>query len=90
MAGLVWPKGVKILPMDIAFFLRSSVHLIIGETISKYKRLALDPAMNEIWATVFGKDFGNRARGDNKSNTLGTDPILVMDPEDVQHIPKIK
>jgi hypothetical protein len=37
-----------------------------------------DPVMAEIWQTVFGKDFGGMAQGDEKTGQKGTNSIFVM------------
>ena len=45
------------------------VHLVIGETISSYKRLMKDPTTAKTWQTMsFGKDFGGMAALPFKSN----------------------
>ena len=36
------------------------------------------PEMNEIWTTAFGKEFGNLAQGDLKTNEKGTNTLFVM------------
>jgi hypothetical protein len=39
------------------------IHPTTGETITSYKKLMNNPAMMEIWQTLFGKDFGGMAQG---------------------------
>ena len=59
-------------------FASPMVHPMTGETISNYKRLMHDPATAEVWQTVFGKDFGGMAQGDDKTGQKGTYSIFVM------------
>ncbi len=49
-----------------------------------------DPATAEVWQTVFGKDFGGMAQGDNKRGKKGTNSIFVMTHAEVKLIPKPK
>ncbi len=63
------------------------VHPTTGETISSYKQLMNDPATAEVWQTVFGKDFGGMAQGDNKTGQKGTNSIFVMTHAEVKLIP---
>ncbi len=43
------------------------LHPMTGETISSYEKLMNNPTTAEIWQTVFGKDFGEMAQGNNKT-----------------------
>ena len=63
-------------------------HPITGETITNYKKLIADPLTATTWAQAFGKEFGNLAQGDAKTNTPGTDSIHVLPLNQLQHIPK--
>ena len=65
---------------DIEHFCAPVVHLITGETISNYKKLAKDPVMNETWATALGKEFGNITQGDNNTDEESTNCVFVMTP----------
>ena len=56
--------------------------------IDKYQKLAKDPLLKERWTAAFGKEFGNLAQGDDKTETKGTNTLFVMDPHDVKNIPK--
>jgi hypothetical protein len=47
-----------------------------------------DPATSEVWMTAFGKNFGGMCQGNDKTKTMGTDAIFVMDPKDVPNIPQ--
>ena len=38
----------------------------MGKIISKYKELANNPEMSEVWRTALGNEFGGLAQGDNK------------------------
>jgi hypothetical protein len=64
------------------------VHPVTGKQITSYRKLMHDPATSEIWMTAFGKDFGGMCQGDDKTKTMGKDAIFVIDPIDVQNIPK--
>jgi hypothetical protein len=64
------------------------VHPTTSETISSYKKLMHDPATSEIWQTVFGKDLGGMAQGNNKTGQKGTNLIFVMTHAEFSHIPK--
>ena len=46
------------------------------------------PEMNEIWTTAFGKEFGNLAQGDLKTNEKGTNTLFVMSHDEINNIPK--
>ncbi len=37
-----------------------------------------DPATAEVWQTVFEKDFGGMAQGDDKTGQKETNSIFVM------------
>lgn len=65
------------------------VHPITGETISSYKKLRHDPATAEVWQTVFGKDFGGMAQGDNKTGEKGTNAMFVMTHDEITHALRI-
>ena len=70
----------------IAHFWKLVVHPITGEMISKYKKLATGPATKEVWTTAFGEEFRNMVEGDNKTNTEGTNSILVLEPHEIKNI----
>ena len=55
------------------------IHSISGETITKYKKLAADPATQAVWKTAFGKEWGNLTQGDTKTRTKGTDSLIISD-----------
>jgi len=63
------------------------VHPTTGETITKYKKLAADPATRDIWTTAFRKEWGNLAQGDHKTGTKGTNSIFVLDHDQIKQIP---
>jgi hypothetical protein len=50
------------------------VNPITGETISSYKWPMKDPTTAETWQTVFGKDFGGIAQGNQKTGQKGQTP----------------
>ena len=64
------------------------IHPVTGEHITSYCKLMQDPATAEVWMTAFRKDFGGMCQGDDKTNTIGTNAIFVMEPKDVPNIPK--
>ena len=74
--------------IDIEHFCAPVIHPITGETISKYRTLAKDPATREIWTTAWGKEWGNMAQGDNKTGEKGSNSIFVLDHEQIRNIPK--
>jgi hypothetical protein len=61
------------------------VHPVMGETISRYKRLMNDPTTAEILQTAFGKDFGGMAQGCNKTGQKGTNAMFVMMLNEIAH-----
>ena len=63
------------------------IHPITGETITKYKKLAADPATWAVWTTEFGKEWGNLTQGDNKTRTKGTDSLILLNHDEIQNIP---
>jgi len=63
------------------------IHLVTGESITKYKKLIEDPITETTWSRAFGKEFGNLAQGNNVTNTPGTDSIFVMTHKQIQRIP---
>ncbi len=62
------------------------VHPVMGETISSYKKLMNNPAMAEVWQTVFGKDFGGMAQGDYKMGQKGTNAMFMMTHNEIAHV----
>jgi hypothetical protein len=60
------------------------IHPTTGKTISSYKRLMSDQATSEIWQTAFGKDFGGKAHGYNKTGQKGTNSIFIMFHNEIQ------
>ena len=44
-----------------------------------------DPATMEVWQTVFGKDFGGMAQGNNKTGQKGTNAMFVMTHNKIAH-----
>ena len=59
------------------------VHPITGETITKYKKVAADPATQAVWTTAFGKEWGNLTQGDDKTITKGTNSLFVLDQYEI-------
>ena len=63
------------------------IHPITGQTITTYSKLQRDPLLQDVWATAFGKEFGNLAQGDQRTQTPGTDAIFVLSPSQIKLIP---
>ena len=61
---------------DLEHFCAGVVHPIMGETITKYHKLANDKATREVWITAFGKELGSLTQGDNKTKTPGMNTIF--------------
>jgi hypothetical protein len=66
------------------------VHLVMGETISSYKKLMNDPATAEVWQIAFGKDFGGMCQGNNKTGQKGTNAMFVMTHDEIAHVLQAK
>ena len=64
------------------------IHPVTGESITQYKKLQRDPLLKELWATAWGKEFGNMAQGDKRTSTPGTDSIFVMSHDKIGRIPE--
>ena len=63
------------------------VHPTTGKTISSYKQLMNNPVPANTWQMAFGKDFRSMCQGDNKTGTKGTNTMVMMKPEEVDHMP---
>ena len=72
---------------NLEHFANPVVHPSTGKTINKYKELAKDPVMHEIWTTAFGKELGGLAQGDNKMGAAGTNTIFFLNHEGIKLIP---
>ncbi len=73
------------IPVHFEHYANPMVHPVTGETILSYKKLMNDPATAEVWQTVFGKDFGGMAQGENKTGQKGANAMFVMTREDIAH-----
>ena len=73
---------------DLEHFCSPVIHPETGKLITKYQKLASDPALRKTWTTAFGKEFGGLAQGDNKTGAKGTNSLFVMDHGEIAHIPK--
>ena len=62
------------------------IHPISGETITKYKKLAADPATQAVLTMAFVKEWGNLTQGDNKTRIKGTDSLIVLNHEEIRNI----
>jgi hypothetical protein len=71
-------KNTKLCPLASPM-----VHPTTGKTITSYKRLMNNPKTAKIWQTVFGKDFGGMAQGDDKTDQKDTNSIFVMTHEEI-------
>ena len=74
--------------IKLEHFCAPVVHPVSGETISKYQTLARDPVTKETWTTAWGKEQENLAQGDEKTNTVGIDSLLVITHKEIRNIPK--
>ena len=74
--------------IELEHFCAPVVHPVSGETISKYHILAKYPLTKETWTIARGKEWGNLAQGDEKTNTAGTDSLFVMTHKEIWNIPK--
>ena len=74
--------------IKLEHFCAPVVHPVSGETISKYQTLARDPVTKETWTIAWGKEWGNLAQGDEKTNTAGTDSLFVMTHKEIRNIPR--
>ena len=63
------------------------VHPVTGETISSNKKVKNNLVTAETWKTMFGKEFGGMAQGDNKTGQKGTNSIFVMSHIEIALIP---
>ena len=61
------------------------IHPISGETITKSKKLAADPATQAVWTTAFGKEWGNLTQEDNKTRTKGMDSLIILNHEEIRN-----
>ncbi len=61
------------------------VHLVMGRTISSYKKIMHDLATAEVWQTALGKDFGGMAQGCNKTGQKGTNAMFIMAHDKIRH-----
>ena len=78
--------------LDMEHFCAPVVHPTTGEVITKYQKLAKDPGpeIRTTWRNSLGKEFGNMAQGDDKTNTKGMDAIFVLTHDQIKAIPKHK
>ena len=74
-------------PIDLENFCAPLLHPTTGKIISKYKEPANNSETSEVWRTVFGKEFGGLAQGDNKTGKKGGNAIIVLDHEGINNIP---
>jgi hypothetical protein len=72
---------------NYAHYTSPVLHPVTGEHITSYKWLMNDPATAKTWQTVFGKDFGGMALGDNKTGQKGTESIFVMTHNEIRALP---
>ena len=62
------------------------VHPVTKETITKYKKLANDPLMQDVWTKAMCKELGRIAQG--WDGNAGTDTIFFMSHNEIKNIPK--
>ena len=61
--------GGDLYDVNIERFCGAVTHLVTGEVITQYKKLAKDPVTRDTWMTGLGKDFGRMAQGGTKTGT---------------------
>ncbi|NCG02080.1 MAG: hypothetical protein GWP22_01255, partial [Actinomycetales bacterium] len=71
---------------DLEHFANGVVHPVTGETITKYKTLANDPATREVWMRAFAKELGGLAQGDKLTGEPGTNTLFFMDRDSISKI----
>eukprot|EP00804_Cyclotella_cryptica_P000699 CCRYP_000983-RA/>CCRYP_000983-RA protein AED:0.36 eAED:0.37 QI:0/0/0/1/1/1/5/0/509 len=67
------------LDADIEHMCAGVVHPTTGETITSYKKLIACPLLRDVWTTAFGKEFGNLAQGDKKTEYMKMPLALFPD-----------
>jgi hypothetical protein len=72
--------------INIEHFCALVIHPVMGETITKYRKLIKDPHTKDIWSLAFGKEFGNLAQEDEVTGTEGTTSVFVMSHDDIKTI----
>ena len=70
----------------VAHFCTPVIHPDKKEVITKYKKIANNPTLHNIWTAAFGKEFRNLAQWDTQTGTKGTNAIFIMDSTKVQRI----
>jgi hypothetical protein len=73
--------------MNFEHYAMPTMHPTMGETISSYKQLMINPITANTWQTAFGKDFRSMCQGDNKTGAKGMNSMFMMKPEEVNHTP---
>ena len=61
--------------IDIADYCGAVVHPVTNETITKYKQLANDPVLKEVWTKAMAKELYCLSQG-KEGITKGTDTII--------------
>ena len=80
--------AIKEIHLNVEHFCAPVIHPITEKLITKYTELARDEEMRELWTTVFGKEWGSIAQGDNKMGSVGTNSLFVMMHDQIKHIPR--
>ena len=75
-------------PINLEHFCAPVIHPTTGKIISKHKELANGLEMSEVWRTAFVKEFGGLDQGDSKTGEKGSNPMFVLDHEEIKNIPK--
>lgn len=73
---------------NIEHFCAPVIHPSTGKMITKWTELANDPEMTEILSTALGKEWGVLAQGNNKTGSVRTDSLHVLDHKQIKLIPK--
>ena len=75
-------------PHKLGYAAAGVVHPKTKRTLTKFRELAKDPDMREVWTTAFGKEIGSLAQGDNKTHTPGTNTVFFMSKAELFKIPR--
>ena len=73
-------------PIDLEHFCAPVIHPTTGKIILRYKELANDLEMSEVWRTAFEKEFGGLAQGGNKTGEEGSNSIFVLDHDGMKYL----
>ena len=79
-------KGENLPPLQDHHICNKVVHPVTGETITKYKKLILDPLLQDTWIKTMCRELDRNSQG--YSTTPGTYAVQFMTLEEIKKIPK--